>query len=289
MNNSLDADKLKIFKEDDVRKYLPEIEIIDENEDFRDELSDNSKEVFTVSYDGTVIGLAYIDDDTEGFIYIYIFPEYRNKGYGFLAAVKAEEQIKTSPLKSIMTGYDAKDKVAAKLAQKLGYGKKFASAVMKYRGPKFEEKALPVRKFKPEDFDETYAFVDEAFHLMRLGTGCFPDSALTEPDSETRKAWTEAADKRFVYVLGDEIVAQAKTDGNTLAVLAVKPSYQGEGIGRELLKFAINRILENGNDCVKLWCVVGNNKARRLYESLGFEETGRANYDEKKFEGKITE
>ena len=34
----------------------------------------------------------------------------------------------------------------------------------------------------------------------------------------------------------------------------------------------MNRILEKDEDEPTLWCVVGNNKARRLYDSLGFEE-----------------
>jgi ribosomal protein S18 acetylase RimI-like enzyme len=89
--------------------------------------------------------------------------------------------------------------------------------------------------------------------------------------------------KRYVYMLDGEIAAMIKISGNMLDIAAVKPSCQGKGIGRELVKFAVNRILENGNGCVKLWCVVGNSKARKLYESLGFEETGRADYAEKKY------
>ena len=60
-----------------------------------------------------------------------------------------------------------------------------------------------------------------------------------------------------------------------------KIARQGEGFGRGFVTFLTNRLLEKGE--ARLWCLVGNDKARKLYESLGYRETDRAEYSFKRF------
>lgn len=43
------------------------------------------------------------------------------------------------------------------------------------------------------------------------------------------------------------------------------------GIGRKMVMHLCNLIYQRGNETVELSCVVGN-EARKLYDSLGFEE-----------------
>lgn len=57
--------------------------------------------------------------------------------------------------------------------------------------------------------------------------------------------------------------------------LAVNPSYQGKGIGKDLIKYAINHAEKTGFDKVGL--LVSNPDAKRLYEKLGFEKIGFLN------------
>lgn len=268
-------------KPDDASKYLTKIERTDDNVDFCDELAGNADEIFEIVCGSDIIGLAYIEDDEkEAFIYVHVFPEYRRKGLGRLAALAAERELKKSP-KSILTGYGASDTVAVKFAADLGYKKKYASARMVYRGGKFGESA-PVRQYRDGDFDAAFALCAEAFHVMRLGTGCFPDSVMAEPREDSRKRWLDDADNSYVYELDGEIVGFAEIEGDLLDCVSVRVDRQGEGLGRAFVKCMIDRIIESGHDEVFLWCVVGNVKARRLYESLGFEEVSRAEYSVKK-------
>ena len=67
-----------------------------------------------------------------------------------------------------------------------------------------------------------------------------------------------------------------------LDCVAIRTDRQGEGLGRSFVKYLVDRIIESGHPEPVLWCVVGNDKARRLYESLGFEEIARAEYSVKK-------
>ena len=57
---------------------------------------------------------------------------------------------------------------------------------------------------------------------------------------------------------------------------------EGKGLGRGFVRFLVNLILEKKTGAPSLWCVVGNNKARQLYDSLGFEEVSRQAFAFKK-------
>ena len=118
MDKTIDTGDIRIFKEPDVAKYLPRIRRRVENEDFYKEVAENSGDVFTVALWDEVIGLVYMDDDTEGFLYVFIFPEHRRRGYGFAAARAAEGLMKTTQPKSILTGYPADDEAALLLCRR---------------------------------------------------------------------------------------------------------------------------------------------------------------------------
>lgn len=59
------------------------------------------------------------------------------------------------------------------------------------------------------------------------------------------------------------------------------PSWQGKGIGRNLVKYTVNQIRAQNLAPIGLYCVVGN-CARSLYEQLGFREVYRNEYLNKK-------
>ncbi len=283
MKNHIPGDNIEIRKAENPSKYLPRIPRVDTEADFYSEVEENSGEIYEISVCGEVIGLAYIEDDEEAFVYVYIFAEHRRKGYSYPAALAAEKSIKASPVKSIQTGYDANNALAKRLAEKCGYAPGFASAIMKYGGEKLVEKPLPIRAYCDEDFLEAYTLTDEAFHKMRLDTGLFPDSKLAPPTDKERAHWNETASERFVYEKDGEIVGCGRICADALSFIAIKIARQGEGFGRDFVIYLTNRLLEKDEGKARLWCLVGNDKARKLYESLGYRETDRAEYSFKRF------
>ena len=273
---------VKIRKIEDVSSYLPRVDEAQADADFYAGVSENGEEIHAIFHGDEVIGLSCIVDETDGFLYVYIFPEFRGKGFGTKAARESEAQMQAEPQWKITTAYDNGSESARRFAEKCGFRKTFASAIMKYQGGKFEEEVLPVRKYKDEDFVAAFTMEDEAFHRMRLATEWFPDSKLSEPSEEMRKFYADNAEDEYVYLQGDEIVGFAQIDGAELSSVSIKVSRQGEGLGKRFTKYLVNRILEKDAGEPFLYCVVGNNKARKLYEALGFQEISCNAYAEKR-------
>lgn len=61
--------------------------------------------------------------------------------------------------------------------------------------------------------------------------------------------------------------------------IAILPDVQGQGYGRETLRFAVSRMLEMGAERVGLSTQKNNFRSRRMYEQFGFRETPELNYD----------
>jgi ribosomal protein S18 acetylase RimI-like enzyme len=81
--------------------------------------------------------------------------------------------------------------------------------------------------------------------------------------------------KKFVACDGNKVVGFAAVDGKYVSFLYVDPDYYGQGIGRKLLKLAIQVIGEGA------WTIVleKNFPAIGLYESEGFKEIRRYESD----------
>ena len=71
----------------------------------------------------------------------------------------------------------------------------------------------------------------------------------------------------------DRPVGVVSVTGSCIEDLYILPGEQGRGLGTRLLRFAIQQC----PDAPTLWILENNDGARRLYERMGFRETGRRN------------
>lgn len=262
-------------------EYLPEIEINEADAEFFSAVSGNENSIYAVRFREKAVGLAQMVRGEMAFAYVYIFPKYRRNGYGRAALALLEWQLRDFGSKQILTCYRSTDTATGAFARDCGYEKQFASDYMVYTGPAFVLENVPVREYRDEDYPAAHAMYAEAFHRMRVGTGCFPDSVPEAPSGRMRKYWAETAGERLVWVENGEIAGYAHLEGNEIGSVSVKPEMQGKGIGRRFVKEVINRILAEC-EMVSLYCVVGNDKARSLYDSLGFLPVCRNDYAVKK-------
>lgn len=121
-----------------------------------------------------------------------------------------------------------------------------------------------VRPFQPSDLEAVVAIELEAFDdFWRYGL------------EDTAAAVSSAG--CFVALCDEQVVGYNVNVLNEIGVvgrLAVLPSFQGMGIGRQLLANAANWFVSEGTRGMQLLTQRGNRSARRLYAAFGFKPIG---------------
>ena len=275
-------DTITICKTLNPSEYLLQIDTNEAETDFINAVSENNENICSILYQESVVGLALSYEGKYAFLYIYIFLAYRHMGYGKAAARLLEQKLCACNPASISTYYRTDDPIAYAYAKDCGYIKEYSSDYMVYSGPHFEPAVISVRQYQDEDYSEAHSLYAEAFHLMRLSTGFFPNSVPEPPSEKGRKYWSETTDERLVYLNGKEIVGYAHIEGSKIGSVSVKPDCQRKGVGKAFVKYIVNMLLDIGYENISLYCVVGNDRARHLYDELGFKQVYRNDYAKKK-------
>ncbi len=100
------------------------------------------------------------------------------------------------------------------------------------------------------------------------------DYAAAVADHET---WVADEDGEVVGYL----VVVTELDALLLDNVAVLPTHHGRGVGRALLVLAEERALASGRTRIRLFTHVSMVENQRLYERIGYVETGRATEDDR--------
>ncbi|MFO1096236.1 MAG: GNAT family N-acetyltransferase [Planctomycetaceae bacterium] len=127
-----------------------------------------------------------------------------------------------------------------------------------------EADQITVRAYCDADWQAVCAVHDRA-RPDELRGSCDP-RAFVPLAEEQEDAEDFQRSRKFVACLGEQVVGFVGIDGTYLSWLYVDPAHYGQGIGRRLLRLGVQ--------CIgpEAWTVVlvGNMRARRLYESEGF-------------------
>lgn len=243
------------------------------SEDLSSRVEAEYESFYSVSMDGRLVGFAQLElYKTASFLTAFVLDEYRRQGIGRDIIRFGEGKIMAFGSKKIDTSYISTNEASRRFAKAHGYDRSFSSAYMRYDKDKFSLEGLPVRKYIDADYEKAHKLYAEAFHEMRLSVGDFPDSTVEQSGENNRKAWLARAENCYVYLDGEDIIGHGLINGNELALVSIRRDMQGKGVGRRFVKYLCNELYGRGATQITLWCVVGN-KARRLYESLGFEES----------------
>jgi len=259
---------------DKANKFL---DLEDADVEFLSALKVKNSNLYTIFNDDKLVGVAQVSEGKKAFVYIFIDPKSRCKGIGSEVLNLCEAKLGNGETEQIVTTYKVDNDDAKAFANNFGYKRKFSSTHMEYTGLPFDIPELSIRGYRDEDYKSAHKMYAIAFHEMRVSVGDFPESIIQQPSDKMREYWTRTADERLIYVKDEEIVGYAHSAGSEISSISVKATNQGQGIGRNFMKYLCNKILAEGNQSVALSCVVGNG-AKKLYESLGFKELYTADY-----------
>ena len=278
MENAIQKDGITLCPGLNLSAHILRIDRGEADADFCLEVSKGSREIHAVCCGKKIVGAALVHEDEDAYLYVYIFPEDRSRGYGYRAVCAAAAYLRDRGCRSLAAAYHEKNDAARALVKKCGFVPRSSTVVMCYSGEKFDLPPAEIRRYEDRDFLEAYTLSAEAFHRMRVETGHRPDSVPYVPDEEDRKDCLATADERYVYLLDGEIVGCAHIDGAEIDNVAIKIQHQGKGLGKILVKYLVNQIMDQQIGEPFLYCLAINQKAMKLYTSLGFRETVRNVY-----------
>lgn len=210
---------------------------------------------------------------------IYTEPDRRRTGIASALWGAMLPDIRRSPAELIDTAYrtDNDGDVGAFFARQ-GFQRWFTNVGLRYEGPRFAEPTIAWRAYEDRYFEDYLRLINVAFEPMRRGNDIEPYVIFSDEliaDAGLRKEFADNADNLFVFLDGDRIIGVTEIgvdlDGNGFVdAVGVAPAYQGRGIGRQIIKFAVNRLLDRDIRTVLLSTQDRNAAARRLYEGIGF-------------------
>ena len=271
--------KLTMNEHESVKK------LISEDQELRDYLLsvlELESEKVTVAYqEEKILGLVQIEPEKNtSFVFVYVPVNYRKRGIGSALLQYGEAYIRDRKTKKIMTTYPVNNENSKRFANKYGYERLFSSAYLKRGEGTFSLEKVPARPYRDEDYDDAFKLSSVAFHEMRVRVGEFPDSKVGEPSEEMRNAWKQDIENRYIYEMDGEIAGYGYLEGNEIESISIRSDLQGKGIGKKFIQYLCNELYNRGNKEIFLWCVVGN-KARKLYDYLGFEEVWESEFSVK--------
>lgn len=147
---------------------------------------------------------------------------------------------------------------------------------------------MHIRAYQPSDLETLKAITVEAFDGVSIDQGIDREfGPIAGHDWKWRKARHIDEDARRdaggIFVLEDqgEVAGYISTTRDFasgigwIANLAVVPGLRGQGWGRRLIQYALDRFREQGLTHAKIETLVQNEVGYGLYTSLGFREVAR--------------
>ncbi|ARU60715.1 hypothetical protein CBW65_06155 [Tumebacillus avium] len=226
--------------------------------------------------DGHLLGYLcwFTLDGKEAEIMGMVHPDHRRRGIFTKLLQAADQEMRLHGIESLLYVVNAKSRSGEAFAEHLGAAYRNAEYSMTLRDfqpPTTRHDALHLRTATSADFEFMVACSSQAFG---------------DPEDWTRDLLTRTAGpKRTAYI--------AERDGTPIAMIrvlrseaaiadihgfAVLPAVQGHGYGRQILADTVQLLLQEGRTGINLDVVTENERALRLYESVGFEVSSAFRY-----------
>ncbi|MBL0388483.1 GNAT family N-acetyltransferase [Tumebacillus sp. ITR2] len=234
--------------------------------------------VYLCEQKGSLVGVAVVNAMERTVLgktcelYLLTAPAARKRGIGRTLWEKIWPSVLASDPDTVTVQYRLDEGDTRDFFQKRGFERWLTLHQMHYRGEKFPEPNLQARQYQDCDFDQYVQLLSDAFYNLRQENDCHPFALVDSVTNQSRSLLEQHRESLYVFTLGEEIIGSFAVKGPAeIDDLFVAPTFQGQGLGRKITQFAVNRMLERGANPVTLSVVTTNTNAYDMYESLGFQ------------------
>ncbi len=210
---------------------------------------------FVVYEDQYIRGFAYSTinnndaNEKEAQIKLYVDSKSRRQGIGTSLYDHLLDIIKTFK-PDILTSYIRVDiENPSSFCDRLGFHKWWGSPELYYNGTSFPEVELEFSKYEDRYFNQYVKMVQECFYEVHKENDIKPYLASEEI---VRKYKLNNKDKVYLVLEEEKIMVSVTIGEGTIDNLMVSKAAQGKGYGKKALQFAMNKLLSQGYDEIRI-------------------------------------
>lgn len=219
---------------------------------------------------GALVGYAALEGGgMEAELCGMVDPAHRRRGIGRILLQAARDACKRDLIGRLLLICEEKSRSGQAFVRALGVPRDFSELHMEADAqplPKRASTRLRMRQAAPGDLDQLARVIVAAFGGIEERVRRRVASELEEPGA-----------RFYVGELKHHVVAALKVypDEGRAGIYAfgVLPEYRGQGYGRELLRWTMERMRVDGYPRIYLEVDLDNEPAKALYRSCGFVET----------------
>jgi GNAT superfamily N-acetyltransferase len=246
-------------------------DIIDKIDILRD--IHNQARKFLVYDEKVIKGFAYAvrvtEEENEWTIQVYVDTKERRKGIGTALHQELLRYLESEKPNVLVTEFRVDINDSTAFFQRHGYKKWYGCPNLLYKGTIQYDVDINFVNYEDKYYMKYAKCRQECFYELRKRYDFKP--YLIPLSEEDRTCLLKEKDSIYLTLNKEEIIACVTIKNGCIDDVMVSPLYQGSGYGKKTTQFAINKALSQGAHPIYLYYIDGNEKADRLYKSLGFE------------------
>lgn len=242
-------------------------------------------QVWIITEEDTLAGYAYVSPvpaldnvfDLQG----CIAPEKRRRGYGSYLLLAIIDSLKKTGRFQLSHAVHSLSSPAALFLQSHHFVAEHVEWQLLLENPN----QLPTTSF-PRGFRlETFPLATAVRHFRKAYDAAFRGLPWYQPYTSTREVTADLSDPAdLLFLLNDEKVTgfawlrMPEPDLGEIEPFGLLPGYQGKGLGATFLTAAIQQLVDQGAESIRIGAWQRNERATRLYQQLGFNRTNTQTY-----------
>lgn len=179
------------------------------------------------------------------------------------------EPSQRSSLRLISTKVETNPLPSLNFFQNAGFKPWYTELILCHSGERQPGNDLVFVSYQSKYFGQYVHALRESFYELRSSND-FEPYYCCEPNQEKQEELEHNKDHIFLLLDGERLAASFVANGDSIDDVFVVPAYQGRGIGKKMMHYAVNTVLDSGKGPAELSAIAWNVKALHLYQSIGF-------------------
>lgn len=269
--------QLRTYEETDEKWIAENIEPI-----YHDKYKGVSKEDIRIAIvDKEIVGWAELVFPANalysGFVFIYIFPQFRRRGFGRQIYREVEKSFYSIGC-NWWSSFPSSE-TAEKFSLAVGFDYTNTNAFMKHNGKEVSASTDGIRSCTKDDYPAAPDIWSKEYADMHIRIG-LPYERHTPSEEEEQERYRQFMDnlnREFVIEENGNLIGYGTLyeDNSGISSIAVKREFAGRGYGTRLAAYLTNECIRRGTESPRLYCEGGNDDALYVYKKIGYAEIKR--------------